>query len=139
MTRTGHRLVRGIAFAMAAAGAIWLLGNRPPVLLPAPPVVTIAVASAGPASSFPEPLFADPVADGAPGVRSSGPPQLLGIVGRLSDPLAMVRASDGSVLTIAKGQAAGGWTLTSVASDRATFRRGTEERVSVLPPRDGAE
>jgi hypothetical protein len=139
MTRIGHRLVRGIAFATAAAGVIWLLGDRPQTLLAAQPVVTVAITPAVPASSFSEPLFADPVADGALGVRSSGPPQLLGIVGRVSDPLAMVRARDGSVLTIAKGQAAGGWTLAGVTSDRATFRRGTEERVSVLPPRDAAQ
>jgi hypothetical protein len=100
--------------------------------------VTIGIVPAGPAASFPKALFADPTPDAAPGATRSGPPPLLGIVGRLSDPLVMVRGADGSVLTIGKGQAAGPWILVSVASDRATFRRGAEERMAVLPARDSA-
>lgn len=130
-------LLRGAAFAAAGSFAVWLLARHPVEPFPPAPLVTIGVVPAGRAETFTEALFADPPPDSGPGARS-GPPQLLGIVGRLSDPLVMVRAADGSVLTIGQGQAAGAWTLVGVASDRATFRRGTEERVAVLPPRDSA-
>jgi hypothetical protein len=138
MTRGFALLVQAAFFGAAGAVAVWLLVRHPTEPVPPAPLVSIRTVPAGPAASFPEALFADPTPDTAPGATRSGPPPLLGIVGRLSDPLVMVRGADGSVLTIGKGQAAGAWILVSVASDRVTFRRGAEERVAVLPTRDSA-
>ncbi|QJU57665.1 hypothetical protein HL653_07565 [Sphingomonas sp. AP4-R1] len=138
MTRASHWLVRGTAFVAAAAAVFGLLGHRPRTVVPPAPTVTLGVAQAGPVSEHPsEPLFAEPPIDALP-AATRGPPALLGIVGRLSDPLVMARAKDGAVRTIGRGQAIDGWTLESVGADRATFRRGAEARVAVLPPRDEA-
>lgn len=136
MTRLAHRTVRVLSFAGAAAFVVILLDRPPQVAVSPPPVLTVSVAPVATRMAFAEPLFADPPPDLVTVGSASGPPQLLGIVGRLSDPLVMVRLADGAVRTIARGEAAGGWTLASVASDRATFRRGAEERVAVLPARD---
>lgn len=137
MTRMGHRLVRGAAFVAAGAVALWLLVHSAREAVAPAPIVTIGIVPAGSAEALAEPVFAEPPIDALPGAVG-GPPALLGIVGRLSDPLVMARAKDGAVRTIGRGQAIDGWTLESVAADRATFRRGAEARVAVLPPRDEA-
>lgn len=137
MTRTAHRIVRALFLVGAAVLVVGVLARHPHVALPPPPVTRVGVSPEVAPVAFTEPLFADPPPDIVPVGSASGPPQLLGIVGRLSDPLVMVRMADGAVRTIARGEAVGGWALASVASDRATFRRGAEERVAVLPVRDG--
>lgn len=137
MTRTAHLTVRALSVVGAVVLVVAVLGRRPHVVLSSPPLVTVSVSPATSPVAFAEPLFADPPLDIVQVGSASGPPQLLGIVGRLSDPLVMVRMADGAVRTITRGEAVGGWALASVASDRATFRRGAEERVAVLPAREG--
>jgi len=133
-----HRLVRVGVTAASAAVAAWVL-SRHPSRVPTPATsITIRVNAAGAATSPGEPLFAQPAIDALPAMRGSGPPQLIGIVGRLSAPLAIVRLDDGAIRTLARSESAGGWSLENVAADRATFRRGGETRVSVLPPREPA-
>lgn len=85
------------------------------------------------------PLFAvDTETDAAPAGGGGGLPHLLGIVGRLSAPQAMVRDRTDSVRTIGIGAVIDGWTVAAIAADRVRFRRGTEERTAVLPPQADA-
>lgn len=133
-------LVVKAALAGAGLAATWWCLTPPSFEAPAgpAPVVTVRPIVGGGGEPTGEALFvADAAAEVVPG-SASGPPQLLGIVGRLSDPLAMVRDADDKVRTIAPGQAVGGWTLVDVAPDRVRFRRGREDRVAVLPPREEA-
>ncbi|PZU10254.1 hypothetical protein [Sphingomonas sp.] len=135
-----HLLVRGAVCVAACVSVVAVLGHRPRAAGgPQPPAIVIRPIATGPASDTAEPLFADPRIDAIPAAGAGGLPQLLGIVGRLSDPLVMVRGGDGAVRTIGKGGVVDGWTLGDVSADRATFRRGGEQRVAVLPPRDAPE
>lgn len=61
--------------------------------------------------------------------------ELIGIVGRLPDDVdVLVRTAEGRSVTLRKGQAQGGWTLVSVAMDRAVFQRGPARQVLTLAP-----
>ncbi len=139
MRRGGHLAVRSAAVLVAGLGALALLRHQPvsPVATPAS-ALTIRIERGAPGQPSSAPLFADPAPDARPVSGAGGPPQLLGIVGRLSDPLVMLRGADGTIRTVPPGTAIGGWTLVAVAGDRVTFRRGAEERVAVLPMQDDA-
>lgn len=85
------------------------------------------------------PLFAvDTATDAVPAGGGGDLPHLLGIVGRLSAPEAMVRDRTDSIRTIGIGAAIDGWTVAAITADRVRFRRGTEERTAVLPPQADA-
>jgi len=139
MNLLSHRLVRVGMIAVGAAVAVWVLGQHPSRAPTPAASMTVHVYSADSAASSGEPLFAQPAIDALPAIRASGPPQLIGIVGRLSAPIVIVRLDGGAIRSLARSARAGGWSLESVAADRATFRRGGETRVSVLPPRDPAQ
>lgn len=137
MTRIAHRRLRVATASASAVAAAWLLGRSPPRPEPAPSrPVAITVTHAAPSEAGTERLFADATPDAVPVGLNGGVPQLLGIVGRLSAPSAMVQAADGALRTIRPGEMVDGWTLSTVAADRVVFRRGRDERVAVLPPRD---
>ncbi|MDO6413615.1 hypothetical protein Q4F19_04390 [Sphingomonas sp. BIUV-7] len=137
MRRSVDSAVQVVACVLSLITVMWLLGERPPApAIGSTPVVAVRFAPVTAGDPLREPLFADSRLDASPTKTTAGPPQLVGIVGRLSAPLVMVRVGEGAIRTIAPGETIDGWTLAGVAADRAFFKRGKDERVAVLPARD---
>ena len=147
-TERGYPLVRFLHWTLRPAGAGTLRLSATaaaplrPIAAPASPTARIALhpypgqalASGGTS------LFADATTlDAAPAGGRGALPQLLGIVGRVSAPEAMVRGRDDSVRTLPLGASIDGWTLAAITADRVRFRRGAEERTAVLPPQADAQ
>ncbi|MEO7550586.1 MAG: hypothetical protein ABIT09_05535 [Croceibacterium sp.] len=140
MSRFAHRWLRGLAVALAAmAIALALWWRQMPATGFAESAPIVAVLEPAPAIVQLPPLFAvagatlaGPSVDAGPGDL---PPELIGVAGRLpNDAEVLLRAADGSSITLRMGESAQGWTLVAIAADRATFERGAERQVVIIDP-----
>lgn len=139
MSRRNHFWLRIFAITLALlalALAYSRSGSDEPPVRTFRQTAGVAVFAPSPGITTLAPLFAplDPVpGDMSAGVAGDGPPQLIGIAGRLPDDVeALVRSPEGGTLTLRVGQSAFGWTLISVTADRAMFDRGGTRQVSII-------
>ncbi|MGB3794911.1 MAG: hypothetical protein WA957_01245 [Alteraurantiacibacter sp.] len=131
-----HLAVRAAAILLALAALGWALAKNPstaPSAQVSPQVeqlLPVAQARAISSPLFPagDPLMASPAE-----LNSVSPPELLGLAGRLPDDVeVLARDADGETVTLRIGQSAQGWTLMSVAADRAVFEKNGEQAVRTL-------
>ena len=132
-----HLAVRAAAVGIMAAAIAWsMFGASPDARL-----ADVVQSQTGPlpiaraAGPVPDPLFAPatpPPAVGE-GFDIGGPPDMLGLAGRLPDDVeVLIRNEDGGTSTLRIGEAAMGWKLVSVAPNRAVFEKGDQQVIRTL-------
>ncbi|WNO54785.1 hypothetical protein [Stakelama saccharophila] len=146
MTRNSLLIAAILAVAVSITVLLLLPAQDERVRRPASdgPAVTLPADGQAPAlrAVYARPLFAPLPGEGDATAMPADAPDLAGIVGRLDQgAVALVRLADGSVRSLAPGDAVGGWRLVSLASDAAFFERGGRQlRVPIATAQpDGAD
>lgn len=137
MNLLAHIRLRIIA-AVSAAVALTLIALPQPVAKDAPASAAVQRLPIGPAVSgiaeMPT-LFAGALAVSVATEQDSDLPALIGIAGRLPDDAeVLLRLPDGTTRSARIGESVEGWTLRSVAPDRAVFEQGGRQEVLVIAP-----
>ncbi len=138
MTRAAHVRMR-VAAVMSAALALALIALPQPFKnaapSPAAAIQRLPIGPAVPAIAQMPMLFTDGLADPVAAEEALGLPTLIGIAGRLPDDVeVLLRLREGSTRSVRIGESIEGWTLRSVAPDRAIFERGGRQKVLTIAP-----
>lgn len=135
-----HTAARVLSVALLALAVWWAFaspgGSPPSERSHAGNAVLYPRAAAGYEQGLPT-VFAPIEASGTPGLVDEAAaldaPELLGLAGRLPDDVeVLVRNAEGGTSALRVGDSLLGWTLVSVAADRAVFERDGRQAVRTL-------